>query len=80
MESMLASLASLRFDNNDINNNIKKVITFVKVTTGLFETLGKLEFIGKKRESGIFVTEGGQTGGGSSNNNDAAKARRRFFG
>jgi hypothetical protein len=81
LESMLATLASLRFDNNDINANIKKIITFVKVTTGLFETLGKLEFIGKKRETGIFVTEGGPSGSGfNSSSNDAAKARRRFFG
>jgi hypothetical protein len=43
--------------NSEINNNIQKVITFVKVTSKLFETLSKLEFIGKKKESGIFVKE-----------------------
>jgi hypothetical protein len=51
------------------------VITFVKVSSKLFETLSKLEFIGKKKESGIFVKEEaiGST-------NDPIKARRRFFG
>ncbi|CAN5750923.1 hypothetical protein BH10BAC3_BH10BAC3_36410 [soil metagenome] len=75
LEAMLSSLAGLRYDNNDINGNIQKVITFVKVSSKLFETLSKLEFIGKKKESGIFVKEEaiGST-------NDPNKARRRFFG
>ena len=75
LETMLSSLAGLRYDNNDINNNIQKVVTFVKVTSRLFETLSKLEFIGKKKESGIFVKEEA-----IGNTADPNKARRRFFG
>jgi len=75
LETMLSSLAGLRYDNNDINSNIQKVITFVKVSSKLFETLSKLEFIGKKKESGIFVKEEA-----IGNTNDPNKARRRFFG
>ena len=75
LESMLSNLAGLRYDNNDINKNIEKVIVFVKVTTKLFETLSKLEFIGKRRETGIFVKEE------PINNSDSqSKGRRRFFG
>lgn len=75
LENMLSSLAGLRYDNNDINSNIQKVITFVKVCSKLFETLSKLEFIGKKKETGIFVKE--EAIGAVA---DPNKAKRRFFG
>lgn len=74
LESMLSNLANVRYDNNDINKNIDKVVTFVKVTSKLFETLTKLEFIGEKKKSGIFVKEE------QINNADQSKSRRRFFG
>jgi hypothetical protein len=57
LESMLSNLANTGFDQNDINKNIQKIVLFVKVTSRLFDTLSKLEFIGKRRESGIFVKE-----------------------
>ncbi len=75
LESMLSNLANTSFNQNDVNKNIQKVVVFVKVTSRLFETLSKLEFIGKRRESGIFVKEE------SVQQADAqAKARRRFLG
>ena len=75
LESMLSNLANTSFNHNDVNKNIQKVVVFVKVTSRLFETLSKLEFIGKRRESGIFVKEE------SIQQADAqAKARRRFLG
>jgi len=74
LETMLAEVANLRFDNNDINKSIQKIIRFVKVTGKLFETLSNLEFIGKRKESGIFVKEE------TTPNPDQNKARRRFFG
>jgi hypothetical protein len=75
LESLLSSIANLRYDNNDINRNIEKVVSFVKITSRLFETLSKLEFIGKRKESGIFVKEEpiGTV-------DTQSKARRRFFG
>lgn len=75
LESLLTGIANLRYDNNDINRNIEKVVAFVKVTSRLFETLSKLDFIGKRRDTGIFVKEE------PINNTEAQnKARRRFFG
>jgi DNA-binding transcriptional regulator YhcF (GntR family) len=71
---MLGSLANTSFDQNDINKNIQKIVVFVKVTSRLFDTLSKLEFIGKRRESGIFVKEE------SVQQADQPKARRRFLG
>lgn len=75
-ENMLTGLANIRYNHNDINNNIQKIIQFVKVTSTLFEALSKLEFIGKKKDSGIFVKEE-QRGFSESQQN---KTRRRFFG
>jgi len=76
LETMLTSLANFKYDNNDINQNIPKIIRFVKATSTLFETLSKLEFIGKKKDSGIFVKEEPQSFSDTNQN----KARRRFFG
>ncbi len=75
LESMLSNLANTSFNQNDINKNIEKVVQFVKVTSRLFETLSKLEFIGKRKESGIFVKEETIQQAETAN-----KARRRFLG
>ena len=75
LESMLSNLANTSFDQNDINKNIQKIVLFVKVTSRLFDTLSKLEFIGKRRESGIFVKEEA-----IKQPDNQPKARRRFLG
>ncbi len=75
LETMLGNLSNATFDNNDINKNIYDIISFVKVTSKLFETLSKLEFIGKRKEGGIFVKEEQTT----IQNEVQAKPRRRFF-
>lgn len=82
LESMLSGLAGLRYDHNDVNSNIAPVIRFAKVTGKLFESLSNLEFIGKRKESGIFVKEEqsyNQPVHGT-HNTEAPKPKRRFFG
>lgn len=76
LENMLTVLAGIRYNNNDINSNIQKITQFIKVTSTLFEALHKLEFIGKKKDAGIFVKEE-QHGFHEAQQN---KAKRRFFG
>lgn len=76
LETMLSSLANTSFDQNDINKNIQKIVVFVKVTARLFDTLSKLEFIGKRRESGIFVKEESVQQAAE----NQPKPRRRFLG
>ncbi|MEO9003645.1 MAG: hypothetical protein ABI288_02860 [Ginsengibacter sp.] len=78
LESMLANLANISFDNNDINKNIEKVVVFVKVTSHLFGTLNKLEFIGKKKEIGLFIEEQGRHH--TPQQESDTKTKRRFFG
>ncbi|HQW83560.1 MAG TPA: hypothetical protein PK987_03825 [Ferruginibacter sp.] len=75
LETMLSSLANTSFDQNDMNKNIQKIVQFVKVTSRLFDTLSKLEFIGKRRDSGIFVKEEAVQ-----QPDNQTKPRRRFLG
>lgn len=75
LETMLSKMANGSFNNNDVNKSIQEAVVFVKTTLRLFETLSKLEFIGKKKDSGIFVKEE------SSQQAEAEqKTKRRFFG
>ena len=77
LEGMLSNLANIGFMHNDVNKNIQKVVVFVKVTFRLFQTLSKLEFIGKRKEGGAvsFVKEES-----SDRNVVQAKTKRRFLG
>ncbi len=77
-ETLLTGMAGMAYNHNDINQNIKGIIEFAKVTGKLFNTLSSLEFIGKKKEAGIFVKEGYINDSGD--NEGAPKPRRRFFG
>lgn len=57
LETMLSKMANAGFNNNDINLNIQQMREFVKITSRLFETLSKLELIGKRKEFEVFVKE-----------------------
>lgn len=77
LEALLTQMASMKYNHNDINQNIINIIQFAKVIGRLFTTLSNLEFIGKKKEAGIFVKEGYIS---EPESNTAPKPRRRFFG
>lgn len=79
LENLFATIANMRYNNNDINNNIHKTVQFVKVTGKLFETLSGLEFIGKRKDSGIFVKEEPRYTP-TQQETTQAKPKRRFFG
>ncbi|HYH14966.1 MAG TPA: hypothetical protein VD794_07095 [Flavisolibacter sp.] len=57
LDAMLNSIANMTYEHNDVNKNISEVAVFAKVVTKLFATLSKLDFIGKRKEAGIFVKE-----------------------
>ena len=75
LETMLSKMSNGAYNNNDINKSIQETVVFVKTTLRLFETLSKLEFIGKKKESGIFVKEESPQQAEAEQ-----KTKRRFFG
>lgn len=76
LENLLAGMANIRYDNNDVNRNIGQITAFVETTKRLFEKLNTLEFIGKQKDSGPFVKEEklDKSEPGETN------TRRRFFG
>ncbi len=76
LESLLSTIANLPYNHNNINEGIGPVIRFAKVISRLFETLSGLEFIGKRKESGIFVKEEFTP----TQSEAQAKTKRRFFG
>ena len=57
LESLLNSISNMAYEHNDVNKNISEAAVFVKVINRLFKTLSKLEFIGERRSSGLFVDE-----------------------
>lgn len=77
LEGLLNEMALMRYNHNDINENIKTIIEFAKVIGKLFSTLSNLEFIGKRKDSGLFVKE---EQGFPVNDANAPKPKRRFFG
>ncbi len=77
-ENLLTSIAEIRYNHNDINANIRPVVRFVKVINTLFQTLNNLEFIGKRKETGIFIKEEHNTTPEAPQ--EQSKPKRRFFG
>ncbi|OLY94429.1 Type VI secretion, VC_A0110, EvfL, ImpJ, VasE [Cnuella takakiae] len=60
LESMLSSIANMKYDHNDVNKNISEAAVFVKVMNKLFGTLSQLDMIDKKKEKErpiVFVKE-----------------------
>lgn len=78
LEAMLSNMALLRYNHNDINENINTIVVFVKTISKLFSTLSSLDFIGKRKESGLFVKE--EITLPNRSNTDQPKPKRKFFG
>jgi hypothetical protein len=57
LEGAITTLSNHQYDHIDINDSIDKVSMFTKMISKLFYQLSRLEYIGKRRESGIFVKE-----------------------
>lgn len=77
LEGLLNEMALLRYNHNDVNENIRQIIEFARVIGKLFATLSSLEFIGKRKDAGLFVKEE-QTF--PDNDTNAPRPKRRFFG
>ncbi len=81
LETLLVNLANIRYNNNDINKNISKVTLFVKVTAKLFDTLSKLEFIGKRKTEVVKALTEDRYGFAEKQASAVPPPpRRRFFG
>lgn len=57
LESTILSASNHQYDHLDINSSVEKVSIFTIIISNLFHQLARLEYIGKRKESGIFVKE-----------------------
>jgi hypothetical protein len=57
LERIIIQLSNHQYDHLDINNSMNKVTEFTKIVSALFHRLARLEYIGKRKEAGIFVKE-----------------------
>jgi hypothetical protein len=77
LETLLTSIAGIQYQHHDINQHINKIVQFLKVLGKLFDALSNLEFIGKKKDSNIFVKE--EQLGTNTEDINKPKPKRRFF-
>lgn len=57
LEGAIVMLANHQYDHIDINDSVEKISVFTKLISKLFHQLSRLEYIGKRKEAGIFVKE-----------------------
>lgn len=57
VEGSITSLSNHQYNHLDVNAGIEKVASFTKIISGLFANLARLEYIGKRKDPGIFVNE-----------------------
>lgn len=57
LEGSITTLASHTYDHLAIHETIDKISGFTRVISQLFASLAKLEYIGKRKETNIFVKE-----------------------
>jgi hypothetical protein len=74
LDAVIVELSSKQYDHLDLNESITSVSAFTKMVSKLFYQLSRIEYIGKRKESGIFVKEEVV-----SQNEDLQKPKRRSF-
>ncbi len=57
VEGTLTALCSQPYDHLEIKTSVEKMVAFTNTMSLLFSSLAGLDYIGKKRETGIFVKE-----------------------
>ncbi|MEO8914376.1 MAG: hypothetical protein ABI312_11010 [Puia sp.] len=57
LEGAMVGLSGHQYDHLDINRSIDLVSQFTKIISRLFYQLARLEYIGKRKDAGIFVKE-----------------------
>jgi hypothetical protein len=57
LEVQLSTIANLKYNHQDISSSVEKIKFFSKYMDKLFTSMSKLEYIGKRKDAGIFVKE-----------------------
>lgn len=77
LETVITDLGAHKYQHEDINGTVLKVMEFTKIVSALFLKLSKLDYIGKKKDSNIFVKE--EIVATEKTAEAAAKKRRNFL-
>jgi hypothetical protein len=64
LEAAIAGMSGLVYDHLDIAASLNQIQRFTGTIAQLFHQLARLEYIGKRKEAGIFVKEEALTSGG----------------
>lgn len=57
LETLMTSCANIRYKHTDVRECLQPMIPFVRAINKLFDSLARLDYIGRKTDSGIFVKE-----------------------
>lgn len=57
LETLMVNCANIRYKHIDVRECLQPMIPFVRAINKLFESLSRLDYIGRKTDSGIFVKE-----------------------
>jgi hypothetical protein len=57
LETLMVNCANIRYKHIDVRECLQPMIPFVRAMNKLFESLSRLDYIGRKMDSGIFVKE-----------------------
>lgn len=57
LETSITNLSNHQYNHLDANASIEKVLQFTRTISNLFGNLARLDYIGKKKDAGIFVKE-----------------------
>lgn len=57
LETSVTNLSNHQYNHLDLNKSIDVVLQFTRTISNLFGNLSRLDYIGKKKDSGIFVKE-----------------------
>ncbi len=57
LEAVIVGLSAHQYNHLDIISSIDRISKFTKIVSKLFYQLSRLEYIGKRKETGIFVKE-----------------------
>lgn len=84
LEAAIAGMSELMYDHLDVAASLKQIRSFTNTIAQLFHQLARLEYIGKRKEAGIFVKEealvpGGGGVGSAGGGMAPVAARRRSF-
>jgi len=57
LETLMTNCANIRYKHTDVRDCLQPMIPFVRAINKLFDSLARLDYIGRKTDSGIFVKE-----------------------